>query len=724
MDAIVVGAGPAGAAAAFYLARSKRRVLLLDRGEFPRDKSCGDGLTQAAVRQLGEMGVLAHLSEAPTMRGVRVFLRGAGYRDFVYPGDSQSPAFGLVVPRFDLDAAICRRAVGEGAVLWQRADVRRLIYEAGRVVGVEAVHEGETKRLYARAVVAADGATSRLASQAGLTGTESADMGFAIRGYYAGVHGLTDLLEIHIPLLDATDRYLLPSYGWVFPTGEGTVNVGVGVFQRVRKANVRRLMERFVAFLVKQDARFRGARPCGDWSGAPLRFDFAPERCMADGLLLAGDAAGLISPFTGEGISYALASGRLAAEVIDRGLKDGRPERPELSDYARLLGEGYAGYFEAGQHAARRYVLIWRVLESTFRNDRPLFSLCRRAALFPEGVAEPVAPATLENVSPLIYAPVHRLKSDLRSVSTSLIDMLRHEWPVLAKLRPPGEQELGPLFRPALFLLLCFYLGKGNDERARLAATAVELGYLAALANSSVSEQPSGTDGNPGKRAHWGNLFALGLGDYLMSKAFQFSARVGPQVTAAFSDALAAATEARFQEREYAHNLEWEMPGQLEAIGRKTAMFFELPCRLGAICGSLPEAQVEACARYGRELGTTYYLVDDLLTLTGKGEPLDGAADADLSDGVYSLAIRCAARKGSDAASRLRVKLMTSCDSAESAAEVRRLVGECGAVSEVFAIAARSRDRAHEALRGLSRGRIRRALRGLANSALNRMNRR
>lgn len=721
MDAIVVGAGPAGSAAAFYLAKNKRRVLLLDKSSFPRDKSCGDGLTQSAVRLLDEMGVLLHLPEGPKVRGARIFLRGAGYRDFLYPDGMKAPEFGLVVPRMDLDAALSQRAVSKGAELWQHADVRSLIYKDGRVAGVEVVHNGETKSLFARAVVAADGSSSRLALQAGLTGTEPTEMGFAIRGYYSGVHEITDLLEIYIPLLDATDRYLLPSYGWVFPTGPDTVNIGVGVFQRVRGANVRRMMERFVAFLLEQDKRFQNARPCGAWSGAPLRFDFAPERCMADGLLLVGDAAGLISPFTGEGISYALASGRLAAEVIHGSLRNGEPNRPDLSGYARQLAEYYSGYFEAGRHAARRYGLIWHVLENTFHSERPLFSLCRRAALFPEGIAEPVAPATVEDVTPLIHAPVFRLKNDLKTVSASLTDMVRRDWPVLAKLKPPGEHEVGILFRPALFLLLCYYLGQGRDERALLSATAVELGYLAALAHSSVSEESSNASTTSGKKANWGSLFALGVSDFLLSKAFELSARVGPPFTAAMSEALAITAEARVQEQQHAHNLEWETADQLVMIGRKVSMLFELPCRLGALCGTLPEAQIQALAHYGRELGITYYLVDDLLTLTGRGEPLGSTAGVDLEDGIYSIAIRCAARKQSEAATKLRALLATPCISADRVAEVRRQVVECGVVPEVLSLAAQSKSRAQQALRSFNQGPIRRTLWGLANCAFNRM---
>jgi geranylgeranyl reductase family protein len=723
-DAIVVGAGPAGAAAAIHLARRKRRVLLLDRCVFPRDKSCGDGLTQSAVSLLDEIGVLPDLPPAPKIRGARIYLKGRGYRDFSYPDCDNSARLGLVVRRFDLDASMCRRAVLEGSELWQGADVRQLLYQNGRVVGVEASVESEAKRLYAHAVVAADGSSSRLASQAGLT-SAPAEMGFAVRGYYSGVQGLTDYLEIYIPLLDPTDRYLLPSYGWVFPTGANSANIGVGVFQRVRGANVRRLMECFLASLMRQSPRFENLRPCGPWRGAPLRFDFIPERCMADGLLLAGDAAGLISPFTGEGISYALSSGKLAAEVIDEGLLEHTREPLDLSAYAKRLATDHAGYFEAGRHSARRYSLIWHLIESTFHNDRPLFALCRRAALFPEGIAEAIDLATLEDVSPLAYAPVFRLKSDLQAVHALVLDTVRREWPILAQLKQPGEQELGILFRPAMLLLLSYYCGHGRDENALWSATAVELGYLSAIAHYSVHDGDFAQSAaqKDGKKANWGNLLALGLGDFLLSKALALGARVGPHITTAMTEALAGAAEARVRERQNAYSFDISVNKQLETIEDKSCTFFELPCRLGGLCGALTEPEVAALACYGRKLAVAHHLVDDLLAITGADGPLGGTARLDVAEGVYSLPISCAARKQSDSAMALRKVLAARPLTPEQVGEAFRLVRESDAVDEVFAIALKAKSRAQDALCELRNSEIRRTLSGLADSAVRRIKR-
>ena len=152
-DVIVVGAGPAGSSTAYHLARRGRRVLLLDRRSFPRDKSCGDGLTLPALRLLDEMGVLALLEGPRRVDGVRALMRGRGHRDFRYPATKGGLAYGLVVPRHELDAAICARAVAAGAELRENCLVRGVIRVDGAVAGVTLRHGDAQEELFAPAVI-------------------------------------------------------------------------------------------------------------------------------------------------------------------------------------------------------------------------------------------------------------------------------------------------------------------------------------------------------------------------------------------------------------------------------------------------------------------------------------------------------------------------------------------------------------------------------------------
>ena len=693
--------------------------MLLERQSFPRDKSCGDGLTRPAVRLLAEMRVLPHLGEVQHVRGVRVFMRGKGSRDFEYPDSSG----GIVVPRLHLDQAICQQAVAAGAELWQRALVTRLIREAGAVAGVEVRSEGAIRHLRAPVVVLADGAASRLSRQVGPSAPPTAadGMGTAIRGYYTDIATPGDLLEIYTPLLDPTDRYLLPSYGWVFPIDATTANIGVGLFHRERGANVRDLFERFLGSLRDSNPRFAMMRQRGAWQGAPLRFDFAPERCHAPGLLLVGDAAGMISPFTGEGISYALESGKVAAEVIDQTLISGASETPDLSPYARRLERTHTGYFEAGRQSARRYLLVWHVLESTFHNERPLFSLCRQAVVFPEGMGESYADAILDDVGPLVGQHARSLRADLFAVGDILIDTVRHDWPFLARLSLSGQDDPGVPFRPALLLTLAASLSSPKKPQTLMAGAAVELGYLAALAQLSVLAESDNAAPSDGSRSgNWGNMFAVMVGDFLLSKAYELSAQVGAGASQMIAESLATACEGRVRELRNAHNLGLTPAEHIDILTRKAATLFALPCMLGARLSGASAAHTTALATYGRHLGLAYQLTDDVRSLQGTAGWMGTATRDDLGKGVYSLSVLLALRKPGPQAAQLADIIARGQINGEERQIIAAIVAESGARGEALTLASHHAEAARMALARLPDGPTMQILGHLATFAVTR----
>jgi len=716
-DIIVVGAGPAGSACAYYLAKYGRRVILLDRQSFPRDKSCGDGLTRAAVRTLGEMGLADRLSQiGKRVSGARIFMRGRGNRDFKYPPDPTGVDFGLVVPRFDLDYLLCQQAVTYGAELREKCLVESLLYEDERVVGVKVLHQNRTEELRAKVIVAADGAASRLAHQA--RPALQADYGYALRAYVENLSSLGDLLEIYAPLTDSTNSYFLPSYGWVFPTGTTTANVGVGLFQREHGANVREMLDRFLQQLVREDPRFEKAQVCGTAKGAPLRFDFQPENCGREGLLLAGDAAGMISPFTGEGISFALESGKLAAEVIENSLVS-NAEFVDYREYSRLLGNKYVGYFETGRHAARRYLLVWHVLDATFDNERPLFSLCRQAALFPEGVSEPSAFAILEDVSSCVSHDLVRLRADLFSIGEVLNETVRRDWPFLAKTSIFGGDHRGIPFRPALFLLLTSYLGNASTVQIALSGAAVELGYVAALAQLSVSEE---IDENEERRpVNWSNLFAITVADFLLASAYHLGSRAGPNVSQIIAEALCRACEARVHELRNAFKLEMPFKEHLDVITRKTGTLFELPCTLGAILAGLSHEQTQSLTAYGRQVGVAHQLVEDVLELEGQPRSLGLSAVTDSTEGLYGSVLRMALNRRDGVGERLTAMLQSrNGNSAPPRDKILHLIRETGTIEEVMDLARQSVSNAQRELESLPSDKAVLALRQLAEHAVNR----
>ena len=645
-DVIIVGAGPAGSSAAYHLARLGRRILLLEKGRFPRDKSCGDGLTRSSVRILASMGVLPKLDGARKISGSRVFMRGQGHRDFLYPQGLGEPDHGLVVPRFRLDQAICDRAVESGADLREKVLVQALVYE-NNVPALDVICDGVSTRLKAPVIVAADGATSRLAIQAGLADRVSRNLGIAIRSYYAGIESLQNLLKIYIPLMDPTDSFILPSYGWVFPTDRDTANIGVGIFDRRDGISVRDLMDRFLEYLQQTDSRFRGMTSQGAWLGAPLNFAFRPDRCYGNGILLVGDAAGLISPFTGEGIAYALESGQIAADAIHRNLRNSRVS-PDLSDYALMLERRFLGYFETGHQSARRYLFLWHVLESTFHNEKPLFALCRKAALYPEGIGESNPSQILDDVSPLIDRGGLRVREDLLAVGELLIHALRRDWPFLARLSAAGQGDPGVPFRPALLLLLSAALKPSHVDREVLhwASCSVELGYLSALAHLSIEEEAWQTQFAEDRPANWGTMLAVMAGDFLLSKAYELSARLGGGVTLALADAMSLVSEGRVREQRSAFRQDLSEMEYLETLTLKMATLFELPCQLGAQFSAFTQEEEAAIRLFGRNLGLAFTLTDQVLEWTGKSSELGKLMSCDRNRGVYSWPVLRSLRTG------------------------------------------------------------------------------
>lgn len=686
LDAVVVGAGPGGSAAAFHLARRGRRVLLVERSRFPRDKSCGDGVTRASVRLLDEMGLGEELSRFQAIRGVEVRMRNRGSRVFEYPTAIAPPRAGVVVPRYVLDELIVRRAVESGATLWEEARATDLLWQGDAIVGVSVQRDGRVTDVHAPIVVAADGAASALGRQADMAGTPPDQLGTAIRGYYTGVDGLNELLEIDMPLHDISDRYLLPSYGWVFPTGESEANVGVGVFERSAGVNVRELMERYIDALRSSDPRFAGIRPVGAWRGAPLRFDFSPERTARPGLALVGDAAGLISPFTGEGISFALESGKLVAEAIDRSLAERRNGALELESYRRALGNRYSGYFETGRHGARRYRVIWHVLDDTFQVDRPAFRLARQAVLFPEGLGESLVDSLFDDIAAYTGAWRSRLRADLLGVSQVLVDTVRRDWPFVARSFVFDEAADTVPLRPATVLLLASYIGSADPGAAAQLGAALELGHLGALSHLSVVEskaQASGHDTN------WGNTFAVLTGDYLLAKAYAMTADVSAEISVTVADAVARACEARIRESRTVWRLDIPVAERVTTLVGKLASLFEIPALIGASVANVEAANRESIRLAAQHAGVAHQLAAELseiqATRNESATQLSSLISGQLAEGIMTTPILAAAE---DRATRVRLEELASApDRAAALAEGVEVIRASGAGKRIADLA-------------------------------------
>jgi geranylgeranyl reductase family protein len=356
-DVIVVGAGPAGSATAYHLARAGHDVLLLEKTAFPREKVCGDGLTPRAVKALVAMGVDTS-PEAGWLHNKGLRIIGGGMRlELPWPELASYPSYGLVRPRSDFDDVLAQQAVKAGAVLRENTTVTGPVLDkSGRITGVTTKGESGERTYSAPLVVAADGNSSRLSTAKGLHKRDDRPMGVAVRTYYTSPRHDDDWLESWLELWDRGSdgkERLLPGYGWIFGVGDGTSNVGLGILNTSTawgKVDYKDLLKRWLD-QTPEEWGFREENRTQPVRGAALPMGFNRQPHYADGMLLVGDSGGMVNPFNGEGIAYAMESGEIAAEVIAQALARPTADSREraLQAYPQTLKQVYGGYYTVGR---------------------------------------------------------------------------------------------------------------------------------------------------------------------------------------------------------------------------------------------------------------------------------------------------------------------------------------------------------------------------------------
>lgn len=310
-DVVVVGAGPAGSAAAAWAARAGRDVLVIDAASFPRDKACGDGLTPRAVAELERLGLGDWLDARIRHRGLRMSGFG-GAVEVDWPGPS-FPSTGSAVARVELDDRVRKVAENSGARMLLGVKAVGVHHDSSGLVTSVVLADGSS--VGCRSLIVADGARSPLGRVLGRRWHQETVYGIAARGYLATPRSDEPWLTSHLELR-SPDGAVLPGYGWIFPLGNGEVNIGVGALstsKRPAELALKPLMN-YYTDLRRDEWGFDGQPRA--ISSALLPMGGAVSGVAGPNWMLIGDAAACVNPLNGEGIDYGLETGRLAVESL------------------------------------------------------------------------------------------------------------------------------------------------------------------------------------------------------------------------------------------------------------------------------------------------------------------------------------------------------------------------------------------------------------------------
>ncbi len=369
---LVVGGGPAGSAAAYWLARDGHQVTLVEKKEYPRDKTCGDGLTPRAVLQLQNMGFDFDVPEFHLITGLRSYAGDELMLELPWPEHSRFPNWGGVIRRSDLDAQVATLAEKQGVRLLEKTLATPII-DDGLLTGVNLAHNGTEEVVSPDVTIIADGSMNRFGRELGSERRRDYPMGLAARGYYSSPRSTDPFLESQLDLRDSAGA-TMPGYGWVFPLGDGTVNVGVGLlstFKRWKHVNTTRMMADYVSSAPRywelgEDTKLT------DPVGGKLTMSFSKGPLVGANWITIGDAAGAINPWNGEGISYAYETGRIAADHVGRAL--GTADFGLLRRYPQQLEDEYGLYYKTARIFVKLigYPSVMRTLAHTGLRNRSL----------------------------------------------------------------------------------------------------------------------------------------------------------------------------------------------------------------------------------------------------------------------------------------------------------------------------------------------------------------
>jgi len=367
---LVIGGGPGGASAAYWMAKNGLDVHLVEKKFYPREKACGDGLTPRAIKQLLDMGFDFEGLDLHRVNGLRAYA-GDLKIEMPWPEHSAYPNWGATMRRADLDGVVVGMAEDQGAKVEQGVTASPIV-ENDTVTGVTLASDGSERTVTPDLIVIADGSNSRFGRGVGASRRKDYPFGLAVRAYYESANSDDSFIESQLDIRDQEGR-AMPGYGWVFPLGDGEINVGAGLvstFKGWKDINTSRILDAYIGSLpdhwevVEETAH---TRPIG--GKLPMSLSVGPK--IGRNWALIGDASGAVNPFNGEGIDYAYETGRMVARhIADAAVGDDAA----LSRYAQELEDTYGDY----HRVARVFVKaignpsIMRTLTTVGLRSKPL----------------------------------------------------------------------------------------------------------------------------------------------------------------------------------------------------------------------------------------------------------------------------------------------------------------------------------------------------------------
>lgn len=365
----VIGAGPGGSAAALWLAREGHDVTLIEKKRFPREKTCGDGLTPRAIHQLRLMGFDFDVPGFHRVTGLRSYAGDSLCLELEWPDHPVFPNWGGIIRRKDLDLQVSELAKAEGVKVLEET-AASVTVDRGRITSVNLDRGSDTEVLAADYVVVADGSLSRVGRELGTHRRRDYPMGLAARGYFDSPLSGDRFMESQLDIRDASGA-AMPGYGWIFPLGDGQVNVGVGLlstFKRWKDVNTTDMMDAYVG----SAPEYWDLTNPTNHRGGKLSMALSVGPRSGPNWVIVGDAAGVINPWNGEGISYAYETGHMAAQVLTEAIGAGDPTL--LGRYETRLQDEYGDYYRFARLFVKAigYPSVMRTLTHVGLRSRPL----------------------------------------------------------------------------------------------------------------------------------------------------------------------------------------------------------------------------------------------------------------------------------------------------------------------------------------------------------------